>query len=191
MNRHFLVFSSIILLPSCSLVGDAVDITNRRSREVSKGTSIGGIGFTVKAPEEGLYPIPNTPGKGGVTFRPTEPMFDGLVYFVTPFPQSKATTVREALIEWNQIPAAKGVQVKIIGQKETQYRRYPAIEALVEVPQNNGGQIASILIVRSPAGFFVLNRGDVFYQPQDRTRAIERCKAGLNLLKASTTIQDG
>ena len=189
MIRFFIFSLSVIFLPSCSLVVDAVDISRRRSQAVAQGTTIQGKGFTIKAPASGLYPVLNTPGKGGVTFRPTDPQFDGLVYFVTPFLQAQVETTQQALIQWNLVAARKGIQAKVLEQKETQYRGFPATEALVEILQGPGGHIVSVLVVKSATGFFVLNRGDRFNNSQLRAKSIERCRAGMKQLKDATTIQ--
>lgn len=187
MIRYILPLSLILVLPSCMLstVGEAVDISRRQSKQVAKGTSFQGQGFSVKAPEERLYPVMNQPTRGAVAFRPTDTFRDGLAYMVTPFPMESTATTRQALATWNQNYMRK--QPKVLEQKDTKFKGYPATEAVVEVPEGGGSQIAAFLVVKTPKGFFLLTRGD-FHRPSvDRSLVISQCKTGLKWLKESTS----
>jgi len=167
-----------------------VDITNRQSKELTGEETLTGAGFQVRSPGFGLYPVKNLPRRGAITFRPTEPMLDGMVYFVTPFP-STASTYEQALAEWNSIPATKGFKVSTVEQRSTTFKGSAAREALIQVDQGSGGQIAAILIVGRPGNYFILNRGDRFSRPNERANVIRRCKTGLQKLKAVTQINNG
>ena len=191
MIRNLLQISiGTTLLSSCSLVGDAVDISSRRSKELSSNEVLEGAGFQARSPTSGLYPVRNLPFKGAITFRPIEPLLDGMVYFVTPF-SSHAPTFQQAISEWNSIPARKGYKVTILEQKRTTYGDFAALEAITQVDQGSGGQIAAILIVGKPGRYFVLHRGDNFYYAKEKSTLIVRCKAGLQKLKTATKIYNG
>jgi hypothetical protein len=175
------------LLASCSLVGDAVDISERRSNQLAKGAKVEGEGFSVRVPDSGLYPKKDFPLRGGITFRPTEPMFDGQVYFVTPFPFAAEDT-HQALNAWNQIPRSKGSQVNVLKERKVTFQGFKATEATVEVPQSKGGQIAAVLVVKRSRDFLILTRGEFYRFPSDRARMLRVCTEGLVELKRSIVI---
>lgn len=191
MNLIYALGSCLLVsaaLSSCSLVGDAVDISSRRAKQVPAGAVIQGTGFSVGAPTGGLYPAKNVPLKGAVAFRPVEPLFDGQVFFVTPFSPKTGTDLKQVLHEWAQVPAQKGLAVTVTEQKSVTYQGRPAIEALVEVHGVGHGQVAAILVVKGSSGFIVLNSGENYHSQSDKANKVRVSKNGLTKLKAYTRV---
>lgn len=186
--QHLVAFGVLFTLTSCSLLFDAADITMRRSREVAEGTVIAGDGFTVGCPARGLYPAKDVPTRGGVVFRPVEPLADGEVFFVTPFQSSSAQTSDQALVEWNSRTAKKGRVLAVIRQQKTTFAGLPATRAVMNITENRRDQIAVFLVVKRASDFLILARGDVCNHPTLINRTIERCESGLASLQRKTSL---
>ncbi|MGJ8673857.1 hypothetical protein [Rubritalea sp.] len=184
-----LLILSLPLLSGCSLVGDAVDISSRRAQEVPLGAITHGDGFSVSAPEPYLYPKANSPTPGGVTFRPTEPMSDGMVYFVTPF-STQAANPSAALDHWNMIPERRGIKVTTSHRRNTTFQGMPAHEAVLDVPRSSsGGNISVVVVVKRDSDYLILNRGENYYIPSMKSDRLKLCQKGIVKLKASTKIK--
>lgn len=176
------------MLPSCSVLFDAADITNRQSKALAQGEAVIGDGFTVRAPESGLYPSSKDRQPGGVILRPTEPAFDGLVYLATPFNGGGASTPREAFERWNEMPKARGFTVTTLSGGSTDFRGLPAYKASVELSKGSASHVASMLIVKRSSDFLVLSTGHPFIHPATRAERREYTDTRLRKLQAATTI---
>ncbi|MFN0075342.1 MAG: hypothetical protein ACKVY0_02595 [Prosthecobacter sp.] len=190
MKSILLNLLALVCLTGCSLFFEAADITHRRSKALPEGGVVIGDRFSVRAPAGGLYPTQNIPTSGGVTLRPTEPAFDGYVYFVTPFSSPSAQTADQAFDEWNRRPGFQGVQVNVIERKSTTVFGKNATRAVVDVVQGSIGQIAAMVVVKRQNDFLILARGDRYYTPLRRDHTIELCKTGLHKLIQSTSLTD-
>ena len=177
------------MLSGCSLVGDAVDITSRRSKELKAGMVVSGKGFSIVAPEPGLFPKTNFPTSGGITLRPIEPMLDGKVFFVAPF-DNQSLDPSTALDRWNQIPERqRGVTVSASNRRNTVFQGLPAHEAVVDVPRtSSSGSVALVLVIKRGADFLILHSGENYYTQRMKGRRLEACRRAMAKLKTATTI---
>ncbi len=139
-------------LLSCSPLADI----NRHSRELPKGATVAGNGFTVRVPRSGLYSSLKDKKPGDVILRPVKPSDNGLVYLVRQFAARGAATPREALDEWNKIPRSRGVQVILLKSAPTRFKGLPAMRADMELLRSGYFQVASALVVKRSPGYLIL-----------------------------------
>lgn len=178
----------LLVLASCSVMHDAVDLSTRQAKQVPIGTVIEGDGFEVKTPDSGLYLKLDYPTRGGITFRPVQPVRDGKAYFVTPF-ESSAPTPALAMNEWNRRPERKGLKAYPSERSNTMIEGRPAHEAVVDVPvSDDKGNIAVILVVKRATDYLILTRGENYHSSEIKPAQLELCRKGLAKLKRSTTI---
>ena len=188
MRCLVLATTAAMTFPACSLVFDAVDLSNRRTKAIAEGEIVAGDGFTVRSPEAGLYPSLQSTQQGGVTLRPTEPFLDGLVYLVTPFEGNGATTPQEAFERWNDIPKARGFTVVAFESDSTNFRGLPAYRSSVELSKGSIRQVGSLLIVQRSSDFLVLSTGHPHFHPQTREERIKFTSERLIKLQSATEL---
>jgi len=189
--KYLALLLLLISQSSCSLLFDAADISNRRSNEIAEGATVAGDGFTVHSPESGLYSASRDTRPGGITLRPTEPFFDGLVYFVAPFEARRETNLHEVLTKWNSIPEAKGYKLTVLRKTLTSFDDLPALQAVVEASNGTASQVTSILIIKRSADYLILSTGHPYHRPTSRQERQDFTNTRLNKLQAATKINRG
>jgi hypothetical protein len=186
--KFWMTLPFLFLLASCSVVQDAVDVSTRQAKQVPIGTVIEGDGFKVKTPDSGMYPKLDYPTRGGITFRPVQPVRDGMAYFVTPF-ESSAPTPALAMDDWNKRPERKGLKAYTTERKNTVFEGRPAHEAVVDVPvSDDKGNIAVILVVKRARDYLILTRGESYQSSEMKPVQLGVCRKGLSKLQRATTI---
>lgn len=163
----------IVPLSSCGLLIEGADIAIRRSKQVPKGTAITGQGFDVRCPDDYYYPIKDIPNAGGVTFRPTDTMSDGDVYFVAPFQSATARNPKEALIEWNR---RSRLRVEVLSQNSSMFNGMPAVTAALHWPHGSGGFVGSMKVAGHGPNYLIITRGRAYYFANRREHTIHLCE---------------
>ena len=179
--KRLLLLTSILSLSSCSLMFEAADISNRRSKEVATTEQLSGDGFSLRPPEARLYPIKDLPLKGGVTLRPTETMLDGLVYAVTPFATSAPTT-EAAAREWIDNWTNAGASVDVLETTSRTFAGRKATRSLVEIRKGREQHFAMFLTVKRDHDFLILVHSNGNRWQQSRDKMIAECRKNFQKL---------
>jgi len=185
--KRLLLLLAILPLGSCSLIFEAADISIRRSKEVSSTEQLQGDGFTLRPPEAGLYPIRDLPLKGGLTLRPTETIRDGLVYSVSPFKSSAATTGAAAR-EWLAIWTKSGASVDVLETTSRTFAGRQATRCLVEIRKGREQHFAMFLAVKRDQDFLMLFHGNGNRWNHSRDRMIAACRKDFQKLLDATRL---
>jgi len=185
--RRLILLGGVFSLTSCGLVFEAIGITARRSREIPIGTVLTGDGFSLRCPEDGLYPTRNLPTTGGVTLRSTMSDFP-VTSFVTPFRSLTARSTDQALQEWNQRVIRNRQSLVVLQQSHTTYGGMPATRAVINFPQKQAGHIAAMLVVRRSNDFLIIANGRPYYTQPGMEGTISICEKELSTLQHHTSI---
>jgi hypothetical protein len=179
---------TVLTLSSCSLLLDAVSISNRRAKQVTKGEILEGDGFRLRAPTSGLFPIANDPTRGGITLRNCDPLFDNGPSFVTPFSPTGTRSLDNGLNQWFNVPQSKGCKTVILHKRATEFMGLPAIQATFEIGNGSSTQAGALLIIERLNDFLILQCVQKFNHPSQRQQVVTRVERQLLELQRSTVI---